>query len=99
MNIPAYDIASLGVLPPSTVLVTGGTGFVGAYVIRDLVYAGYTVKAIRRKPVIPFYIDADVLRQVQWIDCDILDTFALYEAIKNTDAIIHTAAKVSFHEK
>lgn len=99
MNIPVYDMASPGVLPPSTVLVTGGSGFVGAYVIRDLVYAGYSVKALRRKPVIPFYIDADVLRQVQWIDCDILDMFELEEAMKNADAVIHTAAKVSFNER
>ena len=99
MNIPEYDMTSLGITPPSTVLVTGGAGFVGAYVVRDLIRHGYVVKALRRKAVIPFYIDADILRQVNWIDCDILDIFALEEAMKNTDAVIHTAAKVSFHEK
>ena len=92
-------MTSLGITPPSTVLVTGGAGFVGAYVVRDLIRHGYVVKALRRKAVIPFYIDADILRQVNWIDCDILDIFALEEAMKNTDAVIHTAAKVSFHEK
>ena len=92
-------MASMGVFPPSTVLVTGGTGFVGAYVIRDLIDDGYVVKALRRKPVVPFYIDAHILHQVQWIDCNILDISGLDEAMKNTDAVIHTAAKVSFHEK
>ena len=99
MNIRVHNTGLQGVLPPSTVLVTGGTGFVGAYVIRDLVNEGYAVKALRRKPVIPFYIDTDILRKVQWIDGDILDTFALEEATQNIDAVIHTAAKVSFHEK
>ena len=99
MNIPAFNIGLKGVLPPSTVLVTGGSGFVGAYVIRDLVSEGYKVKALRRKPVVPFYIDAHIVRQVQWIDCDILDTYELEEAMMDTDAVIHTAAKVSFHDK
>jgi nucleoside-diphosphate-sugar epimerase len=99
MNIQAHDINSHGIQPPSTVLVTGGSGFVGAYVIRDLVNEGYAVKALRRKPVVPFYIDAAILRQVEWIDCDILDTSGLWEAMHNTDAVIHTAAKVSFHHR
>ena len=99
MNTPAHNISLQGVLPPSTVLVTGGTGFVGAYVIPDLVNEGYSVKALRRKPVVPFYIDAGIVRQVEWIDGDILDTFALEEAMHNVDAVVHTAAKVSFHER
>ncbi|MBL7698816.1 MAG: NAD-dependent epimerase/dehydratase family protein [Chitinophagaceae bacterium] len=99
MSIPSYDINSQGIHPPATVLVTGGSGFVGAYVTRDLVSAGYRVKALRRKRVVPFYIHPDVLKEVEWIDCDILDTFALWEAMRNTDAVIHTAAKVSFHAK
>ncbi len=37
----------------STILVTGATGFVGAYVTRDLINAGYTVKAIRRTNKLP----------------------------------------------
>lgn len=99
MTTPTHDINAYGIRPPATVLVTGGTGFVGAYVIRDLVNQGYIVKALRRKPVVPFYIDADVVTKVEWIDCDILDTIGLEDAMHNTDAVIHTAAKVSFHPK
>lgn len=99
MNTLPPDIHPSGIQPPATVLVTGGTGFVGAYVVRDLVNEGYKVKALRRKPVVPFYIDPDILKQVEWIDCDILDTYGLWAAMQNTDAVIHTAAKVSFHAK
>lgn len=99
MSIPSTDIHTQGMQPPSTVLVTGGTGFVGAYVIRDLVNEGYKVKALRRKPVVPFYIHPDIIQKVEWTDCDILDTYGLWEAMQNTDAVIHTAAKVSFHNQ
>jgi dihydroflavonol-4-reductase len=99
MNTLAHNINEYGVRPPSTVLVTGGAGFVGAYVIRDLINDGYRVKALRRKPAVPFYIDAEIVGQVEWIDCDILDSFGLDEAMINVDAVIHTAAKVSFHYK
>jgi nucleoside-diphosphate-sugar epimerase len=83
----------------TTALVTGGTGFVGAYVIRDLITAGYSVKALRRKSTYPSFIDKSVLDKVQWLDGDILDTIGLDEAMKNTDAVIHSAAKVSFWKK
>ncbi|HUQ66629.1 MAG TPA: NAD-dependent epimerase/dehydratase family protein [Flavitalea sp.] len=99
MNIPVHNLQLYGLLPPSTVLVTGGTGFVGSYVIRDLVREGFKVKALRRKRVVPFYIPAEILRDVQWIDGDILDTYLLDEAMQNADAVIHTAGKVSFQEK
>lgn len=97
MSTQPPNISAAGVLPPATILVTGGTGFVGAYVIRDLISAGYKVKALRRKPGVPFYIDPGVFAQVEWIDCDVLDIDGLADAMQNTDAVIHSAAKVSFH--
>src|SRR5688572_5598568 len=87
------------VMPPSVVLVTGGTGLVGAYVLRDLVMKGYTVKAIRRNINPPSFIDPAVHEKVQWITGDILDPVSLEEAMENTDAVIHSAAVVSFHPK
>jgi nucleoside-diphosphate-sugar epimerase len=81
----------------STVLVTGGTGFVGAYVIRDLVHNGFRVKALRRKNNLPNYIDDAVWQKVEWITCDIFDVAGLQEAVQEVDAVIHSAAIVSFH--
>lgn len=79
------------------ILVTGGTGFLGAYIIQELVERGYTVKAIRRessKP--PFFIPNAILEKVEWIEGDILDVVFLEEAIQDIDTIIHCAAVVSF---
>jgi dihydroflavonol-4-reductase len=81
----------------SSVLVTGGTGFLGAYILRDLVNAGYRVSALRRRKVIPGFIAPDVLSKVNWIDGDIMDPVLLEEVMTGTDAVIHSAAVVSYH--
>src|SRR4051812_21868810 len=99
MNTALHNQAAQLKGPRLTVLVTGGTGFLGAYVIRDLINAGYKVKALRRRPAIPFFIDASVFANVEWINCDITDPMGLEEAMQDVDAVIHSAAKVSFSEK
>ncbi len=81
------------------VLVTGGTGFLGAYIIQELVQKGYDVRAIRRGQQAPFYIPADILTKVEWVPGDILDTVSLDEAMQGVDSVIHAAGKVSFAEK
>ncbi|HSU29514.1 MAG TPA: SDR family NAD(P)-dependent oxidoreductase [Chitinophagaceae bacterium] len=79
-----------------TILVTGGTGFLGSYIIKALVEKGYTVKALRRSKKIPFYIPSTIMASVQWIDGDVLDVVGLQEAMEGIDAVIHAAAIVSF---
>jgi dihydroflavonol-4-reductase len=78
------------------VLVTGGTGFLGAYVIRELIEKGWAVRAIRRGSSLPAFIPADSLAQVEWVTGDILDVVALEEAMEGVAGVIHAAAKVSF---
>jgi dihydroflavonol-4-reductase len=78
------------------ILVTGGTGFIGAYIIKALVEKGYRVKAIRRSNTLPFFIDAALLQQVEWVSGDVLDIVALENAMQDCDAVIHAAAMVSF---
>lgn len=77
-------------------MVTGGTGFLGAYIIKELVEKGYSVRALRRSQALPFFIPPTIFNKVEWIHGDILDVVALDEAMKNVDAIIHAAAVVSF---
>ena len=81
------------------VFVTGGTGFLGAYILRTLVQKGYRVVALRRSSGLPFYIDPEVFKQVQWITGDLFDMAALSEGMQGVDAVIHSAAKVSLHPR
>lgn len=81
------------------ILVTGGTGFLGSYIIKQLVEKGYTVRAIRRTNKLPFWISKDVFDKVEWIEGDVLDVVALQDAMEGVDSIIHSAAVVSFVKK
>lgn len=78
------------------VFVTGGTGFIGAYIIRDLIEKGYTVRAIRRSKKLPAFIDSAIVQKVEWVDGDLLDISGLLEGMSGADAVIHSAATVSF---
>ena len=78
------------------VLVTGGTGFIGAYIIKELVEKGYSVRAIRRSIKLPFFISPDILNKAEWVPGDVLDVISLNEAMNGVDAVIHSAALVSF---
>jgi nucleoside-diphosphate-sugar epimerase len=81
------------------ILVTGGTGFLGAYIIKELIEKGYAVRAIRRSPKLPSYISKDVFDKVQWMDGDVLDTGSLEDAMEGINTVIHSAAVVSFIKK
>jgi len=89
--------------PPSgdggMVLVTGGTGFLGSYIIKQLVEKGYAVRAIRRSNKLPFWIPKEIFDKVEWIEGDVLDVVALDEAMEGVDTVIHSAAIVSFIKK
>ncbi len=78
------------------ILVTGGTGFLGAYIIRELVEKGYSVRAIRRNTTFPAFIPPVILEKVEWISGDILDVVDLEDAMEGADLVVHAAAKLSF---
>ena len=85
--------------PTSRILVTGGTGFLGAYIINELVEKGYTIRAIHRNGAIPFYLPAAIRDKVEWVRCDVRDPIGLEDAMTGADAVIHAAAKISFLPK
>nr|WP_214460591.1 SDR family NAD(P)-dependent oxidoreductase [Flavihumibacter fluvii] len=81
------------------VLVTGGTGFLGAWIIRALVLEGYQVRAIKRSgSELPGFIESHVLQKVNWVEGDVLDIMSLKEAMAGIDVVIHAAAIVSFQK-
>lgn len=81
------------------ILVTGGTGFLGSYIIKALVEKGYSVRAIHRGNKLPGWISKEILDKVEWVEGDILDVVSLEEAMEGIDTIIHSAAIVSFAKK
>ena len=81
------------------VLVTGGTGFLGAYIISQLMENGYAVRAIHRNGPMPFFLPDAIREKVEWVRCDIRDPLGLEDAMAGVDAVIHAAAKVSFLKK
>jgi dihydroflavonol-4-reductase len=82
------------------VLITGGTGFIGSYIIRELMEKGYAVRALKRQTSkLPFYHPSSVFDKVEWIEGDVLDIVSLEEAMQDVDAVIHSAAIVAFNKK
>ena len=89
------------------ILVTGGTGLVGAHLLYELTTSGLRVKALRRqqsntewvKKIFSYYTSkADTLfEQIEWVEGDILDYLSLEEALNGVSSIFHCAAIVSFH--
>ncbi len=80
------------------VLLTGATGFVGAYTLRLLLKNGYAVRALRR-PNSPTDLVRDVADQVEWVEADVTDLMALESAFGGIRQVCHCAALVSFHPK
>lgn len=77
------------------IFLTGATGFLGSYVARLLVSQDYQVVATRRKSS-RLELLGDTVHLIEWHLCDILDVDGLDEIIAQCDAVIHTAAIVSY---
>jgi dihydroflavonol-4-reductase len=69
--------------------LTGATGFVGSHVLRELLDAGYLVRALRRRPA------ADD-GAVEWISGDLQSVGAFARALEDCRYLVHCAALYSF---
>jgi nucleoside-diphosphate-sugar epimerase len=88
------------------ILVTGGTGLLGAHLLYKLVVQGKEVKAIHRdsssfenvKNIFSFYSTSseELFLKVIWVKADINDVPALELAFKNVTKVYHCAADLSF---
>jgi len=91
------------------ILVTGGTGLVGAHLLYHLLLENESVKAIHRtksdlqavKNVFSYYSDdfEAIFQKIEWVEADITDVCLLEEAFKNVTEVYHSAALVSFNPK
>ncbi len=79
------------------VLVTGGTGFVGAYLLRHLLQSGYkNIRALKRRTSSMALVE-DIQNDIEWVECDIMDVSGLEEAMAGVKYLYHSAAIVSFN--
>lgn len=88
------------------ILVTGGTGLVGAHLLYKLVKNNEKVRAIYRnehklkhvKQVFSTYSDDDdaLFNHIDWIEANILDISQLNDAFTNVTQVYHCAAFISF---
>jgi nucleoside-diphosphate-sugar epimerase len=76
------------------VLVTGGSGFVGQHLVQQLSAQGAAVRALYHNHP-PTGLLAK-LGNVQWMKCDLLDVYAVEEAMYGISSVYHCAAIVSF---
>ncbi len=88
------------------IFVTGGTGMVGAHLLFDLTSRGEKVRALKRpgsslsriEKIFSYYRSdyQDLLRNIEWVEGDLLDKDNLCDLLTDIDQIYHVAAIISF---
>ena len=86
------------------ILVTGGTGLVGAHLLIHLAENGEQVRAIYRKKeniqktksLFEHYHKSALFDAIEWVQADILDIPSLEHAFVNISKVYHCAAVISF---
>lgn len=80
------------------ILITGGTGFIGAYLVRHLLQLGHTNLRCTKQASSSMQLLKGVADQVEWMDADLLDLASLEAAMQGVQQVYHCAAIVSFQE-
>ena len=82
-------------MPAVHVLVTGGAGFVGSFVVDLLLEAGHRVRILDNlHPGAHGEAPAYVAPEAEWLRADVRDFAAVAEAVADVDAVSHQAAMV-----
>ncbi len=91
------------------IYLTGATGFLGSYILLDLLEAGHKVRALKRptstfdqvKRVFQTFSTRPeaLFSSVEWVDGDLNDLFVLEETMDGCDTVVHVAGLVSFQKK
>jgi nucleoside-diphosphate-sugar epimerase len=89
------------------ILVTGGTGLVGAHLLLHLIENGEQIRAIYRKPesiektksLFQLYKKVELFDQIDWQQADIIDVPSLENIFSGIDYVYHCAAVISLDPK
>lgn len=80
------------------VFVTGGTGLVGGYLLRQLLKEGKKVKALYRERF-PSLLTKEEIGSIEWVQGGVFDIPLLYETCTACDEVYHCAGLVSFNPR
>jgi dihydroflavonol-4-reductase len=83
----------------SSILVTGGTGLLGAYLLQYLVSQGFTNLKATKRASSNMELVASFSEKVTWLEGNVLDVFFLEDAFESVEYVFHCAAMVSFDGK
>ena len=88
------------------ILVNGGTGLLGSYLLKDLILRGEKIRAIYRsensliktKRVFSYFTNnaQEWIEKIEWVKADITDVLSLQPAFKDVTRVYNCAAIVSF---
>jgi nucleoside-diphosphate-sugar epimerase len=73
-------------------VVTGGAGFIGSYLVRELVKRGFSVKVIDNLSTGKKKNIEDILGDIEFIEGDIRDINTLNKHFEKTEVVFHQAA-------
>jgi len=91
------------------ILVTGGTGLVGTYLLHELTRNGHKIKALLRPGKKAYNTqqlfncfsseNKHLVDLIEWVEGDVLDPYSLQLAMQDVDYVYHCAAHISFNPR
>jgi dihydroflavonol-4-reductase len=83
----------------SRILVTGATGLLGSYLLRQLIKDGFSnISALKRKNS-DLSLVASIKDSIHWIDGDVIYIDSLEDALEGIEKVYHCAAMVSYDSR
>lgn len=78
------------------ILVTGGTGMLGAHLLHYLIKKGYTNVRATKRATSSLILTEPINHLIEWVEGDLLDTFFVFDSMEDVQQVYHCAAMVSF---